>query len=53
MPSVRKFKELKVPGADRLDDLEPRGGDVREITKPELPGLGETDDDVAPDLTPH
>jgi DNA recombination protein RmuC len=53
MPSVRKFKELKVPGADRLDDLEPRGGDVREITKPELPGLGETDDDVAPDLAPH
>jgi DNA recombination protein RmuC len=52
MPSVRKFQELKVPGADRLEDLESREGGVREITKPELPGLGETDDDVT-DVTPH
>jgi DNA recombination protein RmuC len=47
MPSVKRFQELKVPNASELADLTSRDVEVREITKPELPGLGETDDESA------
>jgi DNA recombination protein RmuC len=47
MPSVKRFQELKVPGADAVPALDQREVEIREITKPQLPGLGETDDDAA------
>ena len=51
MPSVKRFQELKVPNADSVPALDPREVEVREITKPQLPGLGETDD-AAADIAP-
>lgn len=52
MPSVKRFQELKVPNAEGVQAIEPREVEVREITKPQLPGLGETDDDAAPGAAP-
>jgi DNA recombination protein RmuC len=41
MPSVKRFQELQVPNAGALAPLATREVETREITKPELPGLGE------------
>jgi DNA recombination protein RmuC len=41
MPSVKRFQELQVPNASALTPLATRDVETREITKPELPGLGE------------
>jgi DNA recombination protein RmuC len=41
MPSVKRFQELQVPNASALAPLATRDVEIREITKPELPGLGE------------
>jgi DNA recombination protein RmuC len=44
MPSVKRFQELKVPSALEVAAPARRDIDLREITKPELPGLGEPAD---------
>jgi len=44
MPSVKRFQELQVPNASALAPLSTREVEIREITKPELPGLGEGED---------
>jgi DNA recombination protein RmuC len=44
MPSVKRFQELQVPNASALAPLATREVETREITKPELPGLGETEE---------
>ena len=41
MPSVKRFQELQVPNASALAPIATRDVETREITKPELPGLGE------------
>jgi DNA recombination protein RmuC len=45
MPSVKRFQELKVPNASGIATIVTREVEIREITRPELPGLGETDDE--------
>ena len=46
MPSVKRFQELQVPNASALSPLSTRDVETREITKPELPGLGEADEEA-------
>jgi DNA recombination protein RmuC len=46
MPSVKRFQELQVPNANAVTSLTTREVETREITKPELPGLGEEDEEV-------
>jgi DNA recombination protein RmuC len=45
MPSVKRFQELQVPNASALAPLSTRDVETREITKPELPGLGEEEEE--------
>jgi len=45
MPSVKRFQELQVPNANAVASLATREVETREITKPELPGLGEEEEE--------
>jgi DNA recombination protein RmuC len=46
MPSVKRFQELQVPNANAVTSLATREVETREITKPELPGLGEEEEEL-------
>lgn len=45
MPSVKRFQELQVPQSNEISSLAARDVEIREITKPSLPGFGEPEDD--------
>jgi DNA recombination protein RmuC len=45
MPSIRRFQDLKVPQAEKLEAPATRLADTKSFAKLSLPGLGDEDDD--------